>query len=273
VGTLIGCVAAPLPPEDLFQWAASIWQVAPETRIILLADPAWGYQALNDYYGVEVVQAQLHTNPFDCPGGNDAWRGCVSIYKDRWDAIARIEGIEETEKVLLTDVRDVFFQRNPFPQIGEKITVATEGSTFATNRWCRFVLDKYLPEHRAFLSDKTIVCAGVIGGPWARIKGFADLVYEACGKRSGMVDQMVVNLVLHSQQVEWEAIPYSEGWCCHCASMLTPYALEAAKLHPRTEEMPLLSSKGHLMTRSQKAFAVVHHWQMVPQLKHFADVQ
>jgi hypothetical protein len=272
VGTLIGYAAAPLDPDLLIPWAASFRRVCPNDRMILLADPALAYTKLEDFFDIEVVPANLHTDPFDVPPDGEAFRGCVSVYKDRWAEVSKLD-LPMDGKVLLTDTRDVFFQRNPFDQITDKITVATEGVTYKTDPWNRMLLDRFYPEMRTTMMDFPTICAGVVGGIWRDVQYLAAVVRAECNDKSGLIDQVALNVVLRRMTEGWQAIPYTQAWTCHCAQMLAPWVPARASVHPRTEETPLLMQSGLLTNRRNVPFAVVHHWPMVPQLKHYSKVE
>ena len=280
-GTVVSYAAAPLRPELLFPWAASLRQVAPTARVVLLADPAPAYEVLQHLYDIEVHQASLRRDPFDVgPEGMDQWRGAVSVYRDRWDEIAKLTDQDGpvSGTVLLTDARDVVFQRNPFPQIVRDdcaITVASEGVTYKNDVWNRQYLMQGWPTKLGAMINRETICAGVVGGEASTLHLLARAVHAALEGKTGMWDQTALNLVLRSEifAPHVRALPYSEGWCCHCAQMITPWARENAKLIPRLEEMPKVSESGHLVTRKDMPFAIVHHWPMVPQLSHFGTLK
>lgn len=271
MGTLIGYAAAPLPADALLQWIASFRQVCPNNRVILLADPAEAYASLTDFFDVEVVQTNLHSNPFDVPPGTESFRGCVSVYKDRWRAVAELE-LPDDESVLLTDTRDVLFQRDPFAgaQV-DGVLVATEGELFRHNPWNRAMLDRYFPEYRAIMADFPTICAGVVGGRFRHVKDMAQQITKLCNEKTGMAEQAAVNIVLRTSKLPVYIAKYDRSaWCAHCASIISPWAI--ARPTPKTEEIPVLLRSGHLANRSGRLFAVVHHWPMVPQLRHFEKV-
>lgn len=245
--TLIGYAAAPLPADQLLPWVTSFRRVS-DAEIVLLADPAGDYDSLTEY-GVRVTQANLRTCPDDQ----------YSVYRDRWLAVAKqpLRGM-----VLLTDTRDVYFQRDPFPQIGDRITVATEGAHFKVDSWNRDRMMQYFPDHATAMMAAPNICAGVVGGPAKLIRELAGAVWLRCHDKPGMADQAALNLALRIDY-PYHAIPYTEAWCCHCARI--------SSTSWYTEEMPKI---GHGMVVSPTAgpFAIVHHWPMYGQLKHFGDL-
>jgi hypothetical protein len=277
VGTLIGYAAAPLTAEALLPWITSFRKHCPHDRVILLADPVQDYTAL-EQYGVDLRACNLRSNPYDIPEGPNAYRGCVSVYKDRWKAIADLS-LGDHEQVLLTDARDVYFQRNPFTDLlPSKLTIAHESVPWGGDAWNEEQLLRFYPQetlHRLLLRET--LCAGVVAGPWRVVRDFAEAVYGECGTASGMKDQAAFNVIARFYPWPLYVPRYRVGWCCHCAQTIAPWAIEAAKTKPRTDEVPGLylpgpDEPGIVTTQRGIPFAIVHHWPMVPQLAHFGKV-
>ena len=267
MGILIGYAATPLPPDTMLPWIQSFRRHCPNHRVILLADPPENYAELAKY-DMEIVPANLRTNPGDIDT-EEKYRGVVSVYKDRWEEVQKL-GLSQSEIVLLTDTRDVFFQRDPFEQIDPyALTVATEAVKLGHDLWNIERLKKYYPDNVKEVENFPSICAGVLGGPYGLVKLFAKLVRTKIANRTGMADQGAFNIVLRTSGLPWDFLPYSMGWCCHCAQTIAPWVPPDKHLF---EEKPALMKNGELWTKSGKPFAIVHHWPMVPQLRHFGDV-
>ena len=107
--------------------------------------------------------------------------------------------------VLLTDVRDVVFQKDPFDfPIGESLYVAMEsreknvGSCVYNSKW---VLAGYGPEKLSIMADHIVSCAGTTLGPMPHMKRYLHTLLTAIlGLKDafGCADQAVHNELLHS---------------------------------------------------------------------------
>lgn len=234
-----------LPPERAVAWAETFRRHS-GVRAVLFCHPAELYAPLARY-GLEFR---------DCA---DLWRDPAdpqSICKDRWDVMAReFASFPDEATVLVTDVSDVVFQRDPFAQTGAGITVATEGVTFGENDWGRNLIDRHLPEHHALLDRAPIICAGVWAAPVAMAREFCRAVYAEAKGRPGGVDQHAMNVVLQRDYAgRFRAVPYREAWCSHL-SLMYPDSLNQG---PRFEERPVLRD-GLMLNEQQHPFAIVHH--------------
>ena len=258
MGTLIGAASAPMAPEDIIPWIASFRDVCPENRVILLTDQPDAFEVERKVWDLEIRRADLNTAPNDLPPRGEGWRGNISVYKDRWRELGLL-GLPGNEIVLMTDTRDVIFQRDPFEQIHpDCVTVASEGETFGTNYWNRRMLEMYWPEHASPLYNTVSICAGVVGGPYHLLRDLGRDVWTLVRHKSGMGEQALVNILLRDGR-PLHIIPYTEGWCIHCAAMLTEWAKPEKD---RLEETPDII-QGRMFTKSGRLFALVHHWPML----------
>jgi len=119
---------------------------------------------------------------------------------------------EKYKHVMLTDIRDVIFQKDPFNfSIGEKLCCFLEregvslGQQPINAQWIELAFDKATLE---WLSDKPIVCAGITIGPTNLIIDYLekmiDLFMRAPGKGwevtpSQAIDQAVHNYLVFSK--------------------------------------------------------------------------
>lgn len=242
MNVLIGMVAK-LPAKSLKAWASSFRRSAGEApRVILLAQPAKDYSEL-ELYNIEIRdRSDLWLDPKDPQ----------SICKDRWPVLAEtIRELPANDKVLVTDVRDAIFQRDPFEQIRDfGVTVATEGVYIRENGWGRDLVKQHnLPK---WTLDCKMICAGVWAAPASVAAALCEQVYLMAKDYPGGVDQHCLDYVLGMQQPgAVHAIPYSEAWTCHCSLM---YGQQSGE---RFEEKPTFD-KGVMLSKD-KPFAIVHH--------------
>jgi hypothetical protein len=231
-------------------WASKFRSVKPDARIIVLCTPAEKYKKL-EVYGAELI---------DCP---DLWRQQAdpqSLCRDRWDVMAReFDKLPDDSTLLVTDMGDVIFQRDPFEQIApEGVTVATEGVLFKQNGWGTGLAKQFLPDNPEMM-DFPIVCAGVWAAPIAVARSYVRDVYEVSRSRPGGVDQHCMNLVLHTKY-KVNAIPYSEAWCAHCSLMYAGKPNTGPDNYgDRSEERPIIRNGQMVAEHSGKLFAIVHH--------------
>ena len=154
------------------------------------------------------------------------------------------------ENVMLTDVRDVIFQDDPFAfDIGAALhcyledTGPTLGSEPYNQRWLRTAFGEAVAEQ---LRDRPIVCAGVTLGPTELVVEYLRVMVEHLLRlqvQTTGLDQAVHNYVLHSKQVR--------------SALLVPNGggtVATLGITPADEVAPLLGA------------AVLHQYDRHPQL-------
>jgi len=242
-----------IPEERVFGWAESLRKVS-DARAVVLCHPVEQYAKLSARYKVELI---------DCP---DLWRDerdGQSICKDRWDVMAReFQNFPDDARVLVTDMTDLVFQRDPFPQLHpEKITVATEGVTFGENGWGMTLTDHHMKHARDLMAGSRMICAGVWAAPVPLAREFCRDVYAEAKSRPGGVDQHCMNLVLYRDYADRAyAVPYSEAWCAHLSLMYQGKPNTGPdNAGNRFEERPVLRNDVMVTERGDDPFAIVHH--------------
>lgn len=112
--------------------------------------------------------------------------------------------------VLLTDVRDVYFQMNPFHAHWSEdcITVAKEPKMINDELWnTRWILNKFGYHIYAQLKDNIAICAGTTYGPASQILNYLKdmvfhLFYNINYLPSMINDQAVHNYLVHTGKIK-----------------------------------------------------------------------
>jgi hypothetical protein len=110
------------------------------------------------------------------------------------------------EKILLTDVRDVIFQSDPFNGFHDELAVFNESQTITIKdeEFNRDWIKKGFGENAfAELADKKIYCSGTIMGSYKGIMNFLEVFLMACIDYSipfnfKGIDQGVFNYLIHT---------------------------------------------------------------------------
>jgi hypothetical protein len=135
-------------------------------------------------------------------------------------ALQIIKSLKDSfSKVLLTDSRDVFIQKDPFSLVHEKLVSGVETTTIGTcsynSSWIKEIYgDDVLNE----LSDKPIVCAGVTLGPTGEVEKY---LMEMCSemwkylpqvKTSLGSDQAVHNYLIRHNKIVTDLVDNQSGF-------------------------------------------------------------
>lgn len=160
--------------------------------------------------------------------------------------------------VLLTDVKDVVFQRDPFAfAVGDRIHVAMEnpdipvGSCPWTSQW---ILAGYPPEVLERLQDEEMSCAGTTLAPVPRMMRYLELMLAEIARMKDAyecADQAAHNLLLHEGKLE-------------PANRLRNF--EGPILTVGTEPRYELNDDKELVNHDGSAIAVVHQYDRHPEL-------
>jgi hypothetical protein len=160
--------------------------------------------------------------------------------------------------VLLTDVRDVVFQQDPFEfPISDQIYVAMEnpdipvGACPWTSQW---LLAGYAPEVLDRLKDKDMSCAGTTLAPVPHMMRYLELMLaEIAGMKNAYTcaDQAAHNLLLHDGKLDpVEKLGNFEGPILTVGS------------EPRYQ----LNENNELVNRDGSKIALIHQYDRYPQL-------
>jgi|GEM_PF-534513 hypothetical protein len=189
----------------------------------------------------------------------------------------------EYDRVITTDVKDVYFQKNPFDFlerhcIGRKghkqLIVGSECLSYKNEPWNNGnLLGTYGAQVYELFKENEIFNSGVLAGSSEYIKDLAFNIYVNAVERpkcDRSLDQAVLNVLAQTQPFK-DSIYFArqyEGWCCNAATTADPTKFEAYGPHlmesrPVYRDGKVYSSRGDL-------FFVVHQYDRVPVWKENA---
>jgi hypothetical protein len=161
--------------------------------------------------------------------------------------------------VLITDVRDVVFQRNPFDfPVGEQIHVAMEnplipiGACPWTSAWVR---DSYGPEVLERLKQKELSCAGTVLGPVGLMKRYLRRLldeFATMPNAHAHADQPAHNVLVHGGALE---------------PLAKHRNFEGPMLTVGSEPRYRSNAEGQLVNRDGSVIAIVHQYDRHPELR------
>jgi hypothetical protein len=164
----------------------------------------------------------------------------------------------EFRNVLITDVKDVVFQRDPFDfPVTDRIHVAMENPDVPVGAcpWnSQWLLAGYPPEVLERLKDKDLSCAGTTLAPVGHMMRYLELMLaEIAGMKDAYkcADQAAHNLLLHDGKLDpVEKLRNFEG------PILTVGSEQRYELDDRNE----------LVNRDGSKMAVIHQYDRHPEL-------
>jgi hypothetical protein len=184
---------------------------------------------------------------------------------------------QEYEYVVTTDVKDVYFQQNPFAMLERKIHyklfAGSEGMLYKDEPWGNDnLMQAYGPYVHNLNKNNKIYNVGTIGGSSEYVK---DLVFNiftnAIHRPIAICDQAVYNVLIQTQ-------PYkdctffaeqSDGWACQAGTTVDPSKI--ASFRPFLTEKEPIFEDGLVKTCDGVTFSIVHQYDRVPQWKKFVQ--
>lgn len=189
---------------------------------------------------------------------------------------------EQYEYVITTDVKDVFFQKDPFKfldyhNIGvrdmKQLICGTECLKYKDEPWGNEnLLQTYGPYIHDIFKNEEIYNVGVLGGSSEYIK---DLVFNiftnAVNRPIPIVDQAVFNVLINTQPYKdvFYKTAMFQGWVCQAGTVADPSKIESFRPH-LTEAEPIVED-GIIKTDDGITFSIVHQYDRVPEWKKFVQ--
>lgn len=199
----------------------------------------------------------------------------LSIYeylKNHW---------QEYEYVVTTDVKDVYFQKDPFDWLKSKLFIGTmsklvagsEGLLYKDEPWGNDnLMQAYGPYVHNLNKDNKIYNVGTIGGCSEYVK---DLVFNiftnAIHRPISICDQAVYNVLIQTQPYKNCTIfaEQSDGWACQAGTTVDPAKI--ASFRPFLTEKEPRFEDGLVKTSDGVPFCIVHQYDRVPEWKKFVQ--
>lgn len=202
--------------------------------------------------------------------------------------VARFLGIYEYLKttfndynyVVTTDVRDVYFQTNPFDYIKNvfknndlKLLVGSEALKYKDEPWGNSNLYETYGEYvYNIFKENEIYNVGVLGGYSEYIKDLAfNILINSINRRIPIVDQAVFNVTIQTQPYKDVTLFAQQylGWALQAGTVADPTKMEY--FTPRLLEKIPKFENGKFLTSNGKEFCIVHQYDRVPEWKDYLD--
>ena len=202
----------------------------------------------------------------------------LSIYeylKNQW---------QEYDYVVTTDVKDVYFQADPFEIFKDdffhnqnlKLVVASEGLKYKDEPWGNEnLLQAYGPYVHEQFKENEIFNVGTFGGYSEYVKDMVfNIITNALNRPIPICDQAVYNVLINTQPykdiVQFQ--PHDSGWAIQAGTTVDPSKINEFRpklvcKEPTFEDGYFLNLPGNPASK----FAIVHQYDRVPQWKKFVQ--
>lgn len=192
---------------------------------------------------------------------------------------------ENYQYVVTTDVKDVYFQKDPFSYINEsiwpgsttKLIVASEGLKYKDEPWGNEnLLHAYGPYVYEQFKENEIFNVGTFGGKSEYVKDMVFHIFtNGINRPIPIVDQAVFNVLLSTQPFK-HITHYTNDWACELGTVMDPSKIQQFRPNllfkePVFKDGLVVTDEDTYSNKKGTPFAIVHQYDRVPQLKKFVQ--
>jgi hypothetical protein len=175
------------------------------------------------------------------------------------------------EYVVTTDVKDVYFQADPFKfLVGRKLVVASEGLKYKDEPWGNENLfQAYGPYVYEQFKDNEIFNVGTFGGKSEYVKDMVFHIFtNGINRPIPICDQAVFNVLLNTQPFK-DIATKTIQWAAELGTIMDPSKI--ASFRPNLLFAEPVWKDGLLKDVNGHIFPIVHQYDRVPELKKFVQ--
>ena len=173
--------------------------------------------------------------------------------------------------VVTTDVKDVYFQKDPFKfLVGHKLVIASEGLKYKDESWGnenlfqsygQFVYDEF--------KDNEIFNVGTFGGESEYVKDMVFHIFtNGVNRPIPICDQAVFNVLINTQPFK-DIVTKTKDWAAELGTIMDPSKIQ--QFRPNLLFSEPIFEDGLLKFFGGKVFPIVHQYDRVPMLKKFVQ--
>lgn len=203
-----------------------------------------------------------------------------------WELLARL-GWSKYRCVIMTDLRDVVFQKNPSryldvfyndEYVHDFVVAGSEGLKFKDEPWNRQNLMNSYGQNYYDLNkcgEWEAANVGTIAGTAEFMQNIFHTLYSMTEGRSYPSDQSSFNVLIH-KVLGYDASPMHYGWACQAGTTLDP---TKSYLWPNVDplQIPIIKDGYSYVQESQyrneQTHFILHQYDRVPGLKEIIDAR
>lgn len=180
---------------------------------------------------------------------------------------------EKYEYVITTDVKDVYFQRNPFASIYATpgLVLGTEGLKYKDEPWGNEnIHNAFGPYFYEGLKEREICNVGVFGGSIEYVMDMCLMIFQLSVNRPiPIVDQAIFNFLLSTKYLERNTFitTHNDSFVCHLGTTADPTKIDAFRPNLLCKEPKFESDQ--VMNFNGFPYFIVHQYDRVPEIKKY----
>ena len=246
--------------DQLKPWVISAKEVAGDNDVVLVygnaTDETLDWLVEQNVVIVPMLQAQnipIHVLRF------------LSIYEyldKHW---------QHYDYVVTTDVKDVYFQADPFKfLVDRKLVIASEGLKYKDEPWGNENLfQAYGPYVYEKFKDNEIFNVGTFGGKSEYVKDMVFHIFtNGINRPIPICDQAVFNVLINTQPFK-DIVTETDSWAAELGTIMDPSKIE--QFRPNLIFSEPVFEDGLLKDCTGFTYPIVHQYDRVPILKKFVQ--
>ena len=187
---------------------------------------------------------------------------------------------QKYDYVITTDVKDVYFQTNPFlifkhPYYQDnnlKLVIASEGLKYKDEAWGNENLyqtyGQYVYEE---FKNNEIFNVGTFGGHSEYVKDMVFNIFtNATNRPIPICDQAVFNVLINTVPYK-DIVFYTHDWACELGTVMDPSKIEKFRPNLLFSEPIWENGLVKIPPLAGRIFPIVHQYDRVPEIKKFVE--
>ena len=173
--------------------------------------------------------------------------------------------------VVTTDVKDVYFQADPFKfLVDRKLVIASEGLKYKDEPWGNENLfQAYGPYVYEKFKDNEIFNVGTFGGKSEYVKDMVFHIFtNGINRPIPICDQAVFNVLINTQPFK-DIVTETDSWAAELGTIMDPSKIE--QFRPNLIFSEPVFEDGLLKDCTGFTYPIVHQYDRVPVLKKFVQ--
>lgn len=173
--------------------------------------------------------------------------------------------------VVTTDVKDVYFQADPFLFLkSRKLVIASEGLIYKDEPWGNDnLLGAYGSYVHGLFNNNEIFNVGTFGGQAEYVKDMVFHIFtNGINRPIPIVDQAVFNVLINTQPFK-DIVTKTKQWAAELGTIMDPTKIEQFRPNLLIDEPSF--EHGILKDYTGRIFPIVHQYDRVPEIKKFVQ--
>jgi hypothetical protein len=178
---------------------------------------------------------------------------------------------QDYEYVVTTDVKDVYFQTDPFVFLNtRKLVIASEGLRYKDEPWGDSnLMQTYGPYVYDKFKDNEIFNVGTFGGLSEYVKDMVFNIFtNAINRPIPICDQAVFNVLINTQPFK-DVVTQTDSWAVELGTVMDPSKID--HFRPNLIFSEPVFEDGLVKDCVGFIYPIVHQYDRVPEIKKFVE--